>query len=192
MAPKLIDLMQCTRKSNVAAGNLFYWPMLIEIYCHVLWSDYGRCFILDIGFIDHLYTQLGTTSNYSAITNLHKSPRHPLSLFQPVVFTRRSLVAAADSGNSSASALKSCLHSLPYRTHSVQVKVRVMLRPTVSQPFYLGVKHPFLDLRPDFFSVWHLRVCCCGSSSLTRGRVRLLQCTIYLHFTCLYEFRHGA
>jgi hypothetical protein len=37
------------------------------------------------GFIDHLYTRLGTTHNYSAITNLHKSPQHPLSPFQPTV-----------------------------------------------------------------------------------------------------------
>jgi hypothetical protein len=45
---------------------------------------------------------------------------------------------------------------------------------------------PILDLRPDFFFVWQLRVCWCGAPSLTRGRVYLLQCTIYLHFTCYY------
>jgi hypothetical protein len=32
-----------------------------------------RGFRLDIGFIDHLDTQLGTTGNYSATTNLHNS-----------------------------------------------------------------------------------------------------------------------
>jgi hypothetical protein len=34
-----------------------------------LWKGFG----LDIGFIDHLYTRLGTTCNYSAAANLHNS-----------------------------------------------------------------------------------------------------------------------
>jgi hypothetical protein len=43
---------------------------------------------LDIGFIDHLYATLGTTSNYSANANLHNSqittaPTKPS--FQPAV-----------------------------------------------------------------------------------------------------------
>jgi hypothetical protein len=44
--------------------------------CHVVWSDHRRGFGLDNGFIDHLYTRLGTTSNYSAIANstLFKPP----------------------------------------------------------------------------------------------------------------------
>jgi hypothetical protein len=36
-------------------------------------------------WIDHLYTRLGSTSNYSATANPHNSPQHPLSLFQPAV-----------------------------------------------------------------------------------------------------------
>jgi hypothetical protein len=49
--------------------------------------DYRRDFGLDIGFTDHLYTQLGNTNNYSAIaiSVLYKSPQHPLSLFLPAV-----------------------------------------------------------------------------------------------------------
>jgi hypothetical protein len=35
--------------------------------------DYRRGFGLDVGFTDHLYTRLGTTSNYSATANLHNS-----------------------------------------------------------------------------------------------------------------------
>jgi hypothetical protein len=41
------------------------------IYCHVLWSDCRWGFGLDIGFVDHLYIRLGTTSNY--IIELHTS-----------------------------------------------------------------------------------------------------------------------
>jgi hypothetical protein len=33
--------------------------------------DYSRGFGLDIGRIDHLYTQLGTTSTYGSTANLH-------------------------------------------------------------------------------------------------------------------------
>jgi hypothetical protein len=42
-------------------------------YRHVVWGDYRRGFGLNIGFIDHLYTRLGTTSSYSATTDLYNS-----------------------------------------------------------------------------------------------------------------------
>jgi hypothetical protein len=60
------------------------------------------------GFTDHLYTQLGTTSNYSAIANLHTSQiTAATTKSSPAcyVFTSRSLVTASNSGDSSASAL---------------------------------------------------------------------------------------
>jgi hypothetical protein len=56
------------------------------------------------GFIDNLYTWLGTTSNYSATTNLHNSQitTAPTKPFRArCVFTSRSLAATSNSGDSS-------------------------------------------------------------------------------------------
>jgi hypothetical protein len=44
------------------------------------------------GFMDHLYTPLGITSNHSATPNLYRLPQHPLSLTPACcVFNGRSL-----------------------------------------------------------------------------------------------------
>jgi hypothetical protein len=58
------------------------------------------------GFIDHSFIPLGTTSNYSAIANLHtlQIATAPAKLFPTCcVFISRSLTTASNSGNSSAS-----------------------------------------------------------------------------------------
>jgi hypothetical protein len=85
-------------------------------------SDSRRGFGLEIGFVDHLYTRFGVTSNYSPalISTFHKSPYHPLSLFQlavspPVVPWQRLLTGKI----LQLHALKSSLHRLPYRTDLV-------------------------------------------------------------------------
>jgi hypothetical protein len=68
--------------------------------------DYLRDFELDVGFIDHLYTRLRTTSNYMVTANLPNSQstiapaKHYPACY---VFTNRSLATASSSGDSSAS-----------------------------------------------------------------------------------------
>jgi hypothetical protein len=106
--------------------------------------DYRWGFGLDIGFIEHLCTKLGTTSIIapSLISTLHKSP-HAKSSPTCCVFNSRSLVTASNSGDSAASALKSSLnggslstvpflHGLPYRTDLVALVV--FLIPTRHGP----------------------------------------------------------
>jgi hypothetical protein len=66
----------------------------------------------------------------------------------------------------------------------IVLRVRVMLRSTISRPVCLGIKHPCGAFDQVFITVIQLRVCWYGTLSLTRGRVCLLQCTICLRFTC--------
>jgi hypothetical protein len=85
------------------------------------------------GFILDLLAQLGTTSNYSAIADLHRlhiTTGHAKSFPASCIYTSRSLVTTSNSRDPSASALKSALnntsfptdiffHRLPYGTESV-------------------------------------------------------------------------
>jgi hypothetical protein len=68
-------------------------------------------------------------------------------------------------------------------TDSIRVGVEsssLMLQPTVSRPVCLGIKYPSGAYDQIFISLRQLRVCRCGTLSLTRGRVCRLQFLLVL------------
>jgi hypothetical protein len=72
------------------------------------------------------------------------------------------------------------------RTRSI-LSLSLILRPTVSRPVCLGIKHPFRAYDQILITVRQLRVCWCGAFSLTRGRVCRLQLLLALASAVILE-----
>jgi hypothetical protein len=61
---------------------------------------------------------------------------------------------------------------IPYEQGALKdLSLSLMLRPTVSRPVCLGIKHPSGPYDQIFITDRQLRVCWCGALSLTRERV---------------------
>jgi hypothetical protein len=98
-----------TDPTELQPGFWDFWEVRRFILLHE-WVSLPTEFGLDIRFFDHLYTRLGTTSNYSTTANLHHlqiTTERLKSFPAGCVFT--SLVTASNSGDSSASSFKSFL-----------------------------------------------------------------------------------
>jgi hypothetical protein len=129
-------------------------------------------FGLVIGFIAHLY--IVNTSNYNAFANSHILQFTTVQTKTSQFITTRFLVT--DPNN--------IFGLRPYRLVNIselsKLSLSLMLRPTVSRPVCLGIKHPSGAYDQIFITVIQLRVCSCGELSLTRGRICRLQLLLVL------------
>jgi hypothetical protein len=66
------------------------------------------------------------------------------------------------------------LYPRPSSLSLISLSLSLTLRPTVSRPVCLGINYPSGSYDQIFITVRQLRVCWCGTLSLTRGRVCLI------------------
>jgi hypothetical protein len=138
------------------------------------------------GFIDHLYTPLGTVSNYSAVANLHtlQITTAPAKLFSSLqIFISCYLATASVTGDSSTShaqvlssqpPVQNCLKR-KLTTNWVRVRVTLRLAITASQ-FVLATSPLRLTISNFIFQLNTCGYSHYVRSSLTRGWFRRYNC----------------
>jgi hypothetical protein len=95
------------------------------------------------GFIGHLYIRLGTTSNYSATTNINNSQiiaAYSKPFPACCIFTGCSLAAASNSGDSLASRAQ-VLSSRPPDHNSTELSSKVKVNITLRLAVYRQLGH---------------------------------------------------
>jgi hypothetical protein len=118
---------------------------------------------LDIGFIDHLHTPLGTTSNYSTVSNLHtlQITAAFAKLFPACfVFNSHSLATASNIGDSLASrAHVVTVRRISYNWTSVNCQLNysaISSQPTLQNSTQLPTLNWTLSLSPtNCFTSFH-------------------------------------
>jgi hypothetical protein len=157
-------------------------------YCHV----WGICVTNNNGFwlgwLDLLalllQLQLIVLASNQWVSKTRPIPHWTTSVFSSTV---TDLVLIYESLTSSASVVRwLTLHSWTLNSltndecrttaHSrMRLRLSLILRPTVSRPVSLGIKHPSEAYDQIFITVRELWFCWCGTLSMTSGRVSSLQ-----------------
>jgi hypothetical protein len=119
------------------------------------------------------------------------SPVGPVAIFYCLRFETSLFVGSYDS-QGHRGGIRPRLHTVGKKNQSLtrfggtnariqwSLSLSLMLRPTVSGPVCLGIKHPFGAYDQILIIVWQVRVCWCGAPSLTWGRVCRLQLLLAL------------
>jgi hypothetical protein len=152
---------------------------------------------LDDWIDTYTFAQFRTTGNYSAIAILHTSQLTIAHALEFSVFASRTLTTDLWQELSLQISVKYSCHFLfshlgmPTLQNSTQfskansliylsLSLSPTLRPTVSRPVCLGMKHPFGAYKQIFITLRQLRVCWCGALSPTGERICRLQLLLAL------------
>jgi hypothetical protein len=169
---KCISPKACT----VCVGLHLFW--FVQHDCETVLHGYGRHHFLTIlsricgdsrpvfglanGFIDHLYTQLGTTSNYSATANLH-TLQITTAIAKPFpaccIFTSRSLTTASNSGDSSASRSQVLSSQAPVQNSTELIQSWSYFTICGCPPIISSWRQAPWDSRPEVSFFFQLRPC---------------------------------
>jgi hypothetical protein len=131
---------------------------------------------LVIGFIEHL--QIVTGSNYSAVLN-------SLNIFI-LLYLRRLSPGNGFNAIASSASMFTPLVAGDYLP-TIQTESESYVTTDGQWPVSLGIKHPSGAYDQIFITARQLRVCWCGTVSLTRGRVRRLQLLLALASAVIFR-----